>query len=275
MKLTSDELAAGALTPERLTAAVRTFRDTGIVTFENAFDVPFIESVRAAYEAELVEFLAAKGGLAGMEGKTFGRNHIGFFPEWRAPLADAQIVAHSIAVQVMAALLGKNLVCSFYNTNTAFPDSGTQPIHRDTQPLFGTEFNAPTPPTHIVLNIPLCDFSLANGSTEYWPGTHLIVDAAPEENRNLEARAQAYPSVRLNMPMGSFALRDLRAWHRGMPNLADYPRTMLAIVYQREWVAADTVTIPQSTWDAWPETARRIFRNNPVVSDAEYKPRTW
>src|SRR5262250_417992 len=77
-----------------------------------------------------------------------------------------------------------------------------------------------------------CDFTEENGSTEVWPGTHLIVDDGPEDGKALEGRAAQMASVRTNVPVGSLILRDLRTWHRGMPNDADHPRTMLAIVYQ-------------------------------------------
>lgn len=267
--------AEQTLAPEQFAAAVRTFRDAGLVTFEDALELDFLRDVRAACDTELAAFLEAQGGLKGMEGRTFGHNHVGFFPAWAGPLADARLLAHPIVVQMLTALLGENFTCSFYNTNTAFPDSGIQPVHRDSGPLFGTEFSAPTPPTHIVLNVPLCPFTLENGSTELWPGTHLIVDSAQAEAKMLETRARAMPSARLNLGLGGIALRDLRLWHRGMPNGSDTPRTMLAIVYQREWLASDTVTVPRATWESWPARAKHIFRKNTVVDDADYAPRTW
>ncbi len=275
MKLSAEELEQGQLESARLAEAVRTFQDTGLVVLENAYDRDFIAKVRAAYEAELDRFLAARGGLAALEGRTFGKNHIGFFPPLTLPLADARIAAHPVAVQIMKELLGPGLQCSFYHTNTAFPGSEYQPIHRDSSPLFGTEMSVPHPPVSLVLNVPLCDFTEENGSTEFWPGTHLIVDSISEEANRLEARAANLPSVRLNLPAGSFALRDLRCWHRGTPNRADYPRAMFAIVYQRGWLASLSITIPQSTWDSWPEAARRIFRKNRVVPDADHRPITW
>jgi ectoine hydroxylase-related dioxygenase (phytanoyl-CoA dioxygenase family) len=276
MQVTAKELKAGELGADSRAKALRTFRDVGFVVLENAFDLDFIADVRAAYDVELEKYLASRGGMDGLEGKTFGTNHIGFFPALFAPIADARIAAHPIAVQLMKELLGPNLHCSFYHTNTAYPGSGYQPIHRDTPPLFFRhEMNVPHPVTSLVLNVPLCDFTEENGSTEVWPGTHLIVDDGPEDGRELEERAAQLASVRTNIPVGSLILRDLRTWHRGVPNNADYPRTMLAIVYQRNGFPAKPTTIPKSTWESWPEMARHIFRNNPVVKDTEHKPQTW
>lgn len=265
MKITADELVAGALSPEHLTSAVQTFNDVGYVVVEGVYDHDFLETVRAAYEIELEKFIAGKGGLAALEGKTFGKNHIGFFPPLFAPLADTRLAAHPIAVQLMKALLGPDLECSFYHTNTALPGSGIQPVHRDTGHLMGV----PHPVATLVLNIPLCDFTIENGSTEVWPGTHLNLGPVDE------ARAAEFPSARTNVPAGSFILRDMRMWHRGMPNNADYPRTMFAIVYSRGFLRTPVVTVPQSTWDAWSDDARHIFRFNTVVEDAAHKPRTW
>lgn len=275
MRITIREREEGRLSEERLAQAVRTFRDAGVVVLEDVYDPEFIAEVRAACETELDRYIAARGGLDALEGKTFGKHHIGFFPPLTLPLADPRIAAPPLAVQIMTALLGPDLQCSFYHTNTALPGSGMQSVHRDSGSLFGVEMSLPHPVTALVLNIPLCDFTEENGSTEYWPGTHLIVDTAPEEAKALEARAEIMASRRLNMPVGSFALRDLRVWHRGMPNAADYPRTMFAIVYQRGWLASRPITIPQSTWKAWPETARHIFRRNTVVPDEEHRPLTW
>ena len=266
MKLTEDERAAGELSLERLARAVQTFEDVGYVVIENIFDAAFLDTVRAAYEAELARFIQSKGGLEALEGKTFGKNHIGFFPPVHLPLADAQLVAQPVAVQLMKTLLGEDLQCAFFHTITALPGSGIQPVHRDTGHLMGV----PHPVATLVLNIPLCDFTIANGATEVWPGTHLILGGALDDER-----AAAFPSVRTEVPVGSFILRDMRMWHRGMPNLASYPRTMYALVYERGFIRTPIVTIPRTTWESWSDDARHIFRHNQVVEDAEHTPRVW
>jgi ectoine hydroxylase-related dioxygenase (phytanoyl-CoA dioxygenase family) len=175
----------------------------------------------------------------------------------------------------MEKILGSDLQCSFYHTNTACPGSGIQPVHRDAHHLFGSDFPVATPTCQVVLNVPLCDFTIENGSTEYWPGTHMILDPTPESTKQFAERAALFPSVRLNMKAGSFALRDLRAWHRGMPNDADYARTMFALVYQRGFLNCKQISIPQSVWDSWGEKTRHIFRRNHVVADEEHRALTW
>jgi hypothetical protein len=275
LTLTDDERAEGALAPERLATALRTFRDTGLITIAGAYETEFLATVRLAYDVLLEKHIAARGGWKALDGKTFGEKHIGFFPPLFAPLADERIAAHPVVVQLLDAFLGGDPVCSFYHTNTAYPGSGYQPIHRDSGHLFGTEFDGVTPATQIVLNIPLCAFTEENGSTEVWPGTHKIVDTPDDAAIPLEERAQGLSSVRANLPLGSFLLRDLRVWHRGTPNRADASRTMLAIVFRRPFIATKTTTIPQSTWDGWSARTRRIYRENPTVPDKEHRAQTW
>lgn len=260
---------------ERLAQALEILADVGLVVIENAYDPAFLASVRDAYEPLCEDHIERQGGWDKLDGKTFGSKHIGFFPPLFAPIADARLAAHPAAVSIIWAALGSDAQCSFYHTNTCYPGSGWQPVHRDTPPLFGVEQSSPTPVTHLVLNVPLCPFTMENGATEFWPATHLIVDKVPEQGKRLDERAARLPSIRTLLPLGSLVLRDLRGWHRGTPNNSDHSRTMLAIVYQRGWASCKHVTIPQTTWDAWPESAHKLFRNNKVVPDAEHRAITW
>ncbi len=268
MQLTPEELTAGKLSVTSLKLALRTLRDAGLVVIEDVFDHGWVTEFRAAYDEELERHLANKGGIDALTGKTFGKNHIGMHLPMVAPFSDPHVIANPIAVQVMSAALGDDLRCSFYHSNTAYPGSNYQRVHRDTGPVFRTEFQVPTPVTHVVLNIPLCDFTLENGSTEVWPGSHLIVDTDPADGSvdELDARIENLASIRTNIPAGSIVVRDLRTWHRGMPNNSQEVRTMLAIVYQRGWAAPPKpLEIPRATWKAWPEEAREIFRGNTIV----------
>ncbi len=275
MRVTEAEQQSGSLTAEHLTEALRTFRDVGYVVFENVYSPEFIAEVRTAYDKQMKAYIASRGGINAMDGKTFGKNHIGFFPQMFAPIADTQIVAHPLAVQMMTHLLGKDFHSSFFHTNTALPGSGYQPIHRDTQPLFDrSELGTATPVYTLVLNIPLCDFTLENGSTEVWTGTHLVVDD-PDDKRPLEERAALLPSTRTNIPVGSLVLRDMRMWHRGVPNNSRTSRTMFALVYHRHWIADETISIPQTTWDTWGDAARHIYRKNQIIPDADHRARRW
>ena len=274
LTLTDAERVAG-LSPERLALAHRHLSDAGLVVFERAYDPAFLATVEAAYEPLLEKHIEAQGGWEALDGKTFGEKHVGFFPALLPPLADERLAAHPVALQVSRRALGDGVQCSFYHTNTAYPGSGFQAVHRDTGHLF-PETTLATPPTHLVVNVPFCPFTEENGATEVWPMSHLITDLDPADAKKLEERAACLPSIRTILPVGSLVLRDLRTWHRGTPNRSKNTRTMAAIVYQREWTACKTGTIPQSTWDGWSaDGARKLFRNNKVVPDAQHVPATW
>lgn len=270
MRVTPEEINDGKLTDENLKLAMRTFRDAGFVVVEDVFDHEYMSEVRAAYDEALERYIESFGGMEGYNKKSFGVNHIGMHMPLIPPFSDPRIVANPIAVQIMEQAIGEQLRCSFYHSNTAYPGSKYQQIHRDFPVLFGTGYQAPLPATHVVFNIPFTNFTEENGSTEVWPGTHLIVDTDVADGRPeaLEARAKNLASMRTNIPAGSIVIRDLRMWHRGMPNNSNEIRTMLAIVYQRGWaVHQGPLHIPRDTWKSWPVRVREIFRDNEIVDE--------
>jgi ectoine hydroxylase-related dioxygenase (phytanoyl-CoA dioxygenase family) len=264
MHLHTLELEGDKLSASATRSVLQHFHDAGFVAISGLYTPQQIERLAQAFQKALERHIQAHGGLEQLNKKAFGKNHIGFFPPLVAPFANVEFVAHPLLIPLLEKLLGPDFICCFYHTNTAYPGSEIQPVHRDHPPIFGSALPVPHPPTHIVLNVPLCDFNEENGSTEVWPGTHLIVDSSAEEAAQLESRAAAMPSVRMNVPLGSAVLRDLRTWHRGMPNRSPHPRPMLAIVYQRACTHAEPVTIPKATWESWPERVRQIYRRNRI-----------
>src|SRR5262249_50223746 len=98
----------------------------------------------------------------------------------------------------------------------------------------------------------------------------LLVDQTAEDGYALEQRATLLPSQRTNVRAGSLVVRDMRMWHRGVPNQSPHVRTMLALVYTRGWLRpSKPVQIPPDVWNAWPAAARGIFRHNQVVDRVE------
>ncbi len=258
------------LTPEALRLTLGTLRDAGMVIVENAYDAERVGVLRDSYE----ELLTAEQTRAdsGRVRPTDGANHIQMQLPLVAPFSDVDVVAHPVVTQIVAAVLGDDYRCSLYNSNTALPGSTPQRVHRDAGPLFGTELSVPTPTTGLVVNIPLCDFTEENGSTEVWPGSHLILDRPDDtadvigsHSPDLTTRAQALASTRLNVRAGAVAIRDLRLWHRGVSNRSRAARTMLALVYQRSWLGwrAASLRVPAPTWSAWPDHVRTIFAAAP------------
>ncbi len=109
------------------------------------------------------------------------------------------------------------------------PGGRAQRVHRDRHVLAAHGARADAGP-RFSLDILLTDFTEENGATEVWPGSHRIVDRDALEASRTAERAALRPSTRIVAPAGSIVARDLRAWHRAMPNLTATPRLMLSVM---------------------------------------------
>ncbi|MFB2772321.1 phytanoyl-CoA dioxygenase family protein [Pelatocladus sp. BLCC-F211] len=119
-------------------------------------------------------------------------------------------------------ILGEGTFNKFYSGNANCPGSGTQPVHVD-----GID-------TALIVNFGLIDITEHNGSIELWPGTHLVKNVGARiESSALEARRKIAPPIRANTNKGSVLIRHSQLWHRGMPNYADSPRHMIAMMHYK------------------------------------------
>lgn len=118
-----------------------------------------------------------------------------------------------------------------------------------------SSFDHPRCPYYFIANVPLCDFTIENGATEFWLGSHVNTtvedqQTAPEdgpysnkmykagdhipwiaEKAKLAQRA-VRPPIQPEALRGDIMIRDLRTWHAGMPNHSDQHRIMLGLGYQ-------------------------------------------
>lgn len=269
MKISAAELQAGAMNEENLRIAVRTLKECGYVVIEDVLPRDWIDRTRHICDETLQRYMKT---LEPEKRQYYERIHTAMFPPVCSPFMDAIAIENPFAVQVAEAAIGPDFFCTFYNTNTQWPRSGIQHVHRDFDHLF-PGFPVALPISQIIVNIPLTDFNLENGATEIWPGSHLIVDELSNDGEALEERAKTLPSVRPAVSAGSIILRDMRTWHRGMPNQTDEIRTMLALIYDRPFLnayisATELIEIPRAAWEQMSDRAKHIFRYNPVVDKA-------
>ncbi len=259
MILSSEERQKRRLHEANLTEAVRHVRECGYVILEAVLPRTWVKAVGKAFEDASAEYTPPEEGR-------------GAIPiRYEDPFLDPLATANPWGLQIIEAMMGDDVWSIFpYHTNTSWPGAGMQNIHRDTKHLF-PDFPVALPPSLLIIHIPLVDFTDENGSTEVWPGSHLIVDPLEEATpKSLAERATAMPSVRTNMPAGSVLVRDMRVWHRGMPNRSRTIRTMLSIVYFRQFhrypdhlVHMDE--IPEVVLVRLPERARHIYRYHPAT----------
>ncbi|EMC92531.1 hypothetical protein BAUCODRAFT_294980 [Baudoinia panamericana UAMH 10762] len=238
----SDEAReSGTVSPELIAEAVTYLHRDGILVLENAIKADHLSELEA---------------LLGPEAEQIARDpdhHFNFGKETRnmdqAPplipeLMFMDVWANPIAVGILTAIFGPSPVCHYANGNTALKAKGRQPVHSD------IEKPHPLYPFAYAINIPLCDTSAENGSTEVWVGSHR--DSCVDQHTKygageygltirselLSARRQRSPPIQPSTKKGSLIIRDIRLWHAGMPNKTDVPRIMLAFVVQPKWFQA-------------------------------------
>ena len=263
MKISIEERQKGELTEASLAQALRTLRECGYVVLEAVLPTDWIETMRLHFEEQAQ--LQFNGD--------WPTGHGGVSVPVKMPFLDPQIIDNPFAMQILSAAMGEQIFAYLpYGNNIAWPGCRTQHIHRDTSHLF-PETPLVLPMTLAVVNIPLVDFTEENGATEVWPGSHLIVDLEASDRAQLEERAAQLPSIQMVMPAGSVVVRDMRTWHRGMPNHTETIRTMLALVYFRRFhhlpddPRTFRRTIAPEIWTSLSDRTRSIYRYNEELAD--------
>ena len=255
MQISQREIQQQRLDDATLAEALRQVRESGFVILEKTMSPQWTETMRQAWDGHLEGDRPAD--LLSM------------------PFLDPLAIENPWAVQILEATLGGDFWARLpYHCNSTAPNwPDTQEIHRDQAHLF-PGLPLALPPHMMVVHIPLVDFADENGSTEVWPGTHLVTDHEeryrPEDGGitgRLEERGKAMPSVRTNMPAGSTLVRDMRVWHRATPNRTGRRRTMLSLVYHRffptlgyQFKAADPLA--PKVIEQLSQRAQHIFRFN-------------
>lgn len=252
------ELAAGELTEAHVKQAVEAIRVDGYVVLANVVDPAHLDVLRERMDADAQILIQAEkwGGAGRLKG------HLQQGPPPFAPYIFKDIVANPWIVQVTKALLGPGLYNNFYNGNTNCPGSTTQPLHRDGAHLW-PEQEIAHPTTEVVVNISPQDTTAENGSVELWPGSHLDVSSKRIEPEQEAARREIAPPIRGNAKKGSALIRDIRLWHRGVPNLSDEPRHMIAMIHRVRWLRSNRCLKYQTGCEA-------AFENSDLDANAEF-----
>ena len=231
--LQSQELAKGKMSQIHVDRAVEAIRTDGYVILENVVDHGHLDILRERMDEDSQKLIDAEkwGGAGRLKG------HLQQGPPPFAPYIFRDIVANPFVIQVTQALLGEGLFNSFYNGNTNSPGSVTQPLHMDGRHLWGG-LKVAHPTASVVVNISPMDVTEENGSVELWPGSHLETrgNGGRIDERIEEARREIAPPVRGNAKKGSVLIRDVRVWHRGVPNHSDRPRHMIAMIHNVPWL---------------------------------------
>jgi ectoine hydroxylase-related dioxygenase (phytanoyl-CoA dioxygenase family) len=260
VQLTDDERRMRRLDDATIEAAQRAFAEDGFLFVEAVISPAAIEACRAAVRIDLA------GEHAFEEFPDVAGIGTSFF-DFEGPFADPEVVANPIVLQLLEALLGP-ATCSVYNTNVSKPGATRdQPVHVDvaSKAVESVPFSR-----HVSFHVTLCDFNEENGSTELWPGTHLL---RTERDADLEDAGASRPSVRANLPAGSLIMRDASVWHRGRVNHTAEHREMLSFFATAKGEPAEgtvygrPLTIRRSVLETLSPPAQDLWSVNELVDD--------
>lgn len=225
------EIAESKLTDKHIKQAVKAIQIEGYVVIENVVSHDSLDILRERMDADSKKLIkAGKWGGAGTL-----KGHLQQGPPPFAPYIFKDVVSNPLIIQITKELLGEGLYNNFYNGNTNCPGSSTQPLHRDGDHLWQNQEIA-HPTAEVVVNISPQDTTEENGSVELWPGSHLDLSGQPIDAEIEAKRREIVPPIRGNAKKGSVLIRDMRLWHRGVPNESDEPRHMIAMIHRIYWL---------------------------------------
>ncbi|HEX3813528.1 MAG TPA: phytanoyl-CoA dioxygenase family protein [Mycobacteriales bacterium] len=227
IQITPAEREAGTLTPETRKAALDAFGEDGYVILGGAIDPAVLDALKPKLDEDTATLL--ERGEWGGAGRVPG--HLQQSMPRGAEHIQREIVTNPFVIEMTAEILGPGVHNHFYNGNTNMPGSKMQPLHRDSGHLWPGHVH---PTVSIVINVSPVDVDENNGATQIWPGTHRVADPV-DEPRVTEAmektRREVVPPVRTITSKGDAVLRDIRLWHRGMPNNGIEGRHMIGMVH--------------------------------------------
>ncbi|KAH6882643.1 hypothetical protein BKA58DRAFT_407793 [Alternaria rosae] len=237
----ASEVKAGGLNQRNLEIATRALSRDGLVVLEDMIDHAVLDRLNKRMVQDALELQARKDSPF-----NYNKGNIQQDPPMTQEWFSDEIYANPIVTQVTSTTLGPRPSLRFISGNTALPPTASsppasQPTHND------ADFDHPSIPFALVVNVPLVTMTPENGSTEIWLGTHQGTTIADQEGEHgdrasgrikqhlLNARREVRPPAQPVVKKGSIIVRDLRLWHGGKPNLSEDPRVMLAMIHFAPW----------------------------------------
>ncbi|XP_014562599.1 hypothetical protein COCVIDRAFT_32476 [Bipolaris victoriae FI3] len=237
----ASEIKNGALNQRNLEIAIRALARDGLVVLEDMVDHAVLDRLNKKMVQDAYELQARKDSPF-----NYNKGNIQQDPPMAEEWFSNEIYINPIVTQVTSTKLGPRPSLRFMSGNTALPPTETsppasQPTHND------ADFDHPSIPFALVINVPLVTMTPENGSTEIWLGTHNNTTIADQEGEHgdrasgrikehlLDDRRQVRPPSQPIVKKGSIIIRDLRLWHGGKPNLTTDPRVMLAMIHFAPW----------------------------------------
>jgi len=247
IELSNEERQNGLLSADNLGRARTALLTDGFVVLLDVVDTQHIAKLRGKMLDDVAVILARNNVPT-----QFAKGNIQQDPPPLAPYLFRDVLVNDYVIQVTKSVLGSGLHNSFYSGNTNLPGSQPQPVHADYGQLW-PNLEVAHPAFSYVVNLPVVDMDVHNGSTEIWPGTHTDpsvywqsgdIKVAPDL---LEMRRKDVPPLQPKVRAGSVLIRDMRLWHRGVSNPSDQPRPMIAMIHNVAWFPGAELEMPVGT----------------------------
>lgn len=217
---------------EDTSGAVQTIQEHGYVFLRKAVAPDPLAILRERMDRDTEELLAYCDTIGGNPREL---GHLQQGPPLSADFVFADVAMNTHVNRVCNALFDNECRLTFYNGNTNCPGSTTQGLHMDGRHL-AVAPDPVGPIISVVVDIPLGRMGKHNGSIQLWPGSHVLrpPDGGPRVPNEMEAdrKAQVEP-IQPETEVGDVLIRDVRLWHRGVPNRSDRPRHMIALIVTR------------------------------------------
>ncbi|KAK6064066.1 phytanoyl-dioxygenase family protein [Seiridium cupressi] len=243
----NDERIASAYSSRNLQRILSALHQDGLVVLKKVVDVEHIDAMNQVMCEQAEKNMANPDQIYNHNVRS---NFLQRPPVDQAAHLHEDIYFNKFLLQVANAYLGHKPIWNWLTSNVALAKTSgiRQPVHKD------SIFAHPQYPYYFIANIPLCDFSVANGATEFWLGSHATtsvhdqsLSAATDAEGDLskpgdrtcfiaadalEERRRLRPPVQPSVQRGDIMIRGIRLWHAGMPNESNEHRVMLGLGYQ-------------------------------------------
>ena len=182
------------------------------------------------------------------------------FPKLVGPFADPAILANSLVLPILRAVLGSAFYCKSVTSDVCMKGAMLQAPHRDLR-------HYSNGPSGYIVNIPTVHSHRNNGPLEIWPGgsqfwhkdifLNMGLNIWMQDARNppIDKLASFIDSKYVELWPGDVLIRDPGMWHRGTPNNTDVPRPMLTIGYYKR---AFSYHYGDPSYNASPKEMRKL-----------------
>ena len=207
---------------------VKEFNKNGYLVLESIIDEGIFNKIKILSEFYIERTLKRHGNSGNILYNLFRTDNLMYdFPM-------PEILNNETIYKLVREILGVNFRLDEILIFFSEPNNHMQNLHTDQHELFGENIILPT--SKISVQIPLVDFDFVNGGTRIIPKTH-----KEKLNTNdilkLETKIVNNNSFTPKLKKKSCLIRDVRILHGAGINKSRNRRSMLVLVYTKEWLS--------------------------------------